>query len=171
MITRDVIIIVTSKPDLLVESMEIRIGGVEADDLENGDVVEVIGFIRNQGRAAAQNVSFYCTLNGILVGTGVISELGSGSLTMATCDIQLIEASGVATFTVEIDGTNTIEETVEGNNVHSVEFPIEDPSTGSEDGNAGSAIVALSVVAVLFSLAAFQMGPKSPKKEFQRRKQ
>ena len=170
-ITRDVVIIVTSKPDLLVESMEIRIGGVEAEDLENGDVVEVIGFIRNQGRAAAQNVSFYCTLNGILVGTGVISELGSGSLTMATCDIQLIEASGVATFTVEIDGTNTIEETVEGNNVHSVEFPIGDPSTGSEDGNAGSAIVALSVVAVLFSLAAFLMGPKSPKKEFQRRKQ
>ena len=90
---------------------------------------------------------------------------------MATCDIQLIEASGVATFTVEIDGTNTIEETVEGNNVNSVEFPVEDPSTGSEDGNAGSAIVALSVVAVLFSLAAFLMGPKSPKKEFQRRKQ
>ena len=170
-ITRDVVIIVTSKPDLLVESMEIRIGGVEADDLENGDVVEVIGFIRNQGRSAAQNVSFYCTLNGILVGTGVISELGSGGLTMATCDIQLIEASGVATFTVEIDGTNSIEETTEGNNVHSVEFPIGDPSTGSEDGNAGSAIVALSVVAVLFSLAAFQMGPKSPKKEFRRRKQ
>ena len=170
MISRDVVIIVTSKPDLLVESMEIRIGGAEADDLENGDVVEVIGFIRNQGRAAAQNVSFYCTLNGILVGTGVISELGPGGLTMATCDIQLIEDSEVAIFTVEIDGTNSIEETNEGNNIHSVDFPVRGPSNESEDRNAGSAIVALSVVAVLFSLAAFQMGPKSPKKEFQRRK-
>ena len=170
MIVRDVVIIVTSKPDLLVESMEIRIGGVEADDLENGDVVEVIGFIRNQGRATAQNVSFYCMLNGILVGTGEISELDPGDLSMATCDIQLIESSDVAIFTVEIDGTNSIEETIEGNNVHSVEFPIRDPSTGADNGNAGSTIVALSVVAILFSLAAFQMSPKSPKKEFQRRK-
>ena len=140
------------------------------DDLENGDVVEVIGFIRNQGREAAQNVSFYCTLDGILVGTGEISELGPGGLAMAVCDIQLIGASEVAIFTVEIDGTNSIEETIEGNNVHSVEFPIGSPSTGTDEGNASSAIVALSVVAILFSLAAFQMSPKSPKKEFQRRK-
>ena len=89
---------------------------------------------------------------------------------MATCDIQLIGYSEVAIFTVEIDGTNSIEETIEGNNVHSVEFPIRDPSTGPDDGNAGSTIVALSVVAILFSLAAFQMGPKSPKKEFRQRK-
>lgn len=170
MITRDVVIIVTSKPDLLVESMEIRIGGLEADDLENGDVVEVIGFVRNQGRGVAQNVSFYCMLNGVLVGTGEISELGPGGLSMATCDIQLIVPTGVATFTVEIDGTNSIEETIEGNNVHSVEFPIRNPSTGADDGNASTFIVALSVVAILFSLAAFQMSPKSPKKEFQRRK-
>ncbi len=169
-VTRDVLIVVTSKPDLLVESLEIRIGGVEADDLENGDVVEVVGFIRNQGRASAQNVSFYCTLNGVLVGTGAISELGPGGLTMAVCDIQLIESSGVATFTVEIDGTNSIEESVEGNNARSAEFPIGEPDTGSEDGGADSIIVAISLMAVLFSLAAFQMGPKSPKKEFQRRK-
>ena len=169
-ITRDVVIIVTSKPDLLVESMEVRIGGVEADDLETGDVVEVIGFIRNQGRAAAQNVSFYCTLNGILVGTGVIAELGPGGLTMANCDVQLIGASELAIFTVEIDGTNSIEETTEGNNVRSEEFQVRDHGTGSDNGNAFSAVVALSIVAVMFSLAAFQMSPKSPKKEFQRRK-
>ena len=169
-IMRDVLIVVTSKPDLLVESMEIRIGGVEVDDLENGDVVEVIGFIRNQGREAAQNVSFYCTLDGILVGTGEISELGPGGLAMAICDIQLIGASEVAIFTVEIDGTNSIEETIEGNNVHSVQFPVGDSSTGSEVRDAGSIVLALSVVAILFSLAAFQIGPKSPKKEFQRRK-
>ena len=170
MITRDMVIIVTSKPDLLVESMEIRIGGLEADDLENGDVLEVIGFIRNQGRATAQNVSFYCMLNGILVGTGEISQLDPGGLSMATCDIQLIGNSEVAIFTVEIDGTNSIEETIEGNNVHSVEFPIVDPNTGPDDGNASSTIVALSIVAILFSLAALQMSPKSPKKEFQRKK-
>ena len=170
MITRDVVIIVTSKPDLLVESMEIRIGGVETDDLENGDVVEVIGFIRNQGRAPAQNVSFYCMLNGILVGTGAILELEPGGLSMATCDIQLIASSEVAIFTVEIDGTNSIEETLEGNNARFVELPVGDPSTGSDEGNMGSTIVALCVVAVIFSLAAFQMSPKSPKKDFQRRK-
>ena len=169
-ITRDVLIIVTSKPDLLVESMEIRIGGVEAVDLENGDVVEVIGFIRNQGREAAHNVSFYCTLNEILVGTGVISELVPGDLTMAICDVQLIGASEVATFTVEIDGTNSIEETNEGNNDHSVELPVGDHETGSDGGDVGSTVLVLSALAILISLAAFQMGPKSPKKEFQQRK-
>ena len=89
---------------------------------------------------------------------------------MAICDIQLIGASEVAIFTVEIDGTNSIEETIEGNNVHSVQFPVGDSSTGSDGRDPGSIVLALSVVAILFSLAAFQIGPKSPKKEFQRRR-
>ena len=169
-ISRDVRIVVTSKPDLLVEYVEIRMGGVEAENLENGDVVEVIGFVRNQGRASAHNVSFYCRLNGILVGTGAISELGPGGLKMAVCDIQLIETSGVATFIVEIDGTNSIEETIEENNAHQIQFPVVGTSPGSEDSDGGSIILVVSLVAVLFSLAAFQMGPKSPKKEFERRK-
>ena len=61
MITRDVVIIVTSKPDLLVESMEIRIGGLEADDLENGDVVEVIdSSVIKEGRLLRMYHSTVC---------------------------------------------------------------------------------------------------------------
>ena len=49
-VSRNIIVFVTAKPDLLVESVEIRVGGTEAQNLANGDVIELIGFIRNQGR-------------------------------------------------------------------------------------------------------------------------
>ena len=71
---------------------------------------------------------------------------------MANCDVQLIGASELAIFTVEIDGTNSIEETTEGNNVRSEEFQVRDHGTGSDNGNSFSAVVALSIVAVMFSL-------------------
>ncbi len=116
-ISREITIFVTSKPDLLVESLEIRVGGEESQSLSEGDVIELIGFIRNQGRGSAENVTFYCRIDGILIGTGTIAELGPGDLKMAVCDFQLMETSELVTFLMEVDGTDTIDETIEGNNI------------------------------------------------------
>ena len=169
-VSRSMIVIVTAKPDLLVESVEVRVGGTEAENLANGDVVELIGFIRNQGRGVAHNVTFYCSLDGILVGTGMISILGPGDLKMAVCDLQLMGGSGVATFIVEIDGTNSIDEAFEDNNFLEVPVPIKDPD-GASDGRSRSMAVAMaSLLLVVGSLAAFQLGPQSVKKGFERRK-
>ncbi len=169
-VSRNVMIIVTAKPDLLVESVEIRVGGVESEMLRNGDVVEVIGFVRNQGRVLAENITFYCRVDGILVGTGAIAELGPGDLKMAVCDIQLMETSESAMFLVEIDGTNSIDETIEGNNLLEIEIPVETPDGSSRNGGENTAIIVVSLMAILISLAVFQLGPKSLKKDFRRRK-
>jgi hypothetical protein len=169
-ISRDIVIFVTSKPDLLVESVEIRVGGQESQTLSGGDVIELIGFIRNQGRGSAQNVTFYCRVDGILIGTGTIPDLGPGDLKMAGCDFQLMDTSGPVTFTLEVDGTNTVDETLEGNNFLEVEMPVESPDDNSGNGGSGSTIAIVSLLVVLISLAAFQLSPRSPKKEFERRK-
>jgi hypothetical protein len=169
-VSRNIVVFVTAKPDLLVESVEIRVGGSESQMLANGDVIEIIGFIRNQGRGSAQNVTFYCSIDGILVGTGTISDLGPGDLKMAICDLQLMETSEIATFQIEIDGTNSIEETLEGNNLLDITIPVEDSEVDSEGGGKGATVVIISLLVVAISLAAFQLGPKSLKKDFQRRK-
>ena len=169
-ISREITIFVTSKPDLLVESMEVRVGGEESQALSDGDVIELIGFIRNQGRGSAENITFYCSIDGILIGTGSIAELGPGDLKMAICDFQLLETSQTVRFLMEVDGTGTIDETLEGNNHLEVEIPVENPGDGSGNGNRGGMIVISSLLLVLISLAAFQLGPKSLKKDFERRK-
>ena len=169
-VSRNVTVFVTAKPDLLVELVEIRVGGVGSETLNKGDVVELIGFIRNQGRGIAENVTFYCRVNDILVGTGTIAELSPGDLKMSVCDFQLMGTSEFVTFIVEIDGTNSVDETLEGNNLLEIVLPVEIPDDGSGKEGRGATIVVISLMAVLISLAAFQLGPKSLKKEFQRGK-
>lgn len=168
--SRNVTVFVTSKPDLIVESIEIRVGGIEVRELSNGDVVEVIGFIRNQGRGLASNVTFYCKANGILVGTGKIGDIAPGSLKMAVCDLQLLGTTGVTDIQVEIDGTNSVDETIEENNVLQIGMPIRIAEGGEGSNDASSSIIVASLMAVLISIAAYQLGPKSVKREFERRK-
>ena len=143
---------------------------MEGESLSQGDVVELVGYIRNQGRGAAENVTFYCRVNGILVGTGTINELTPGDLKMAVCDIQLIDAGEEVSFLVEIDGTNSVEESLEGNNELEVIAIVDGIGINEEEGGNGSIIVVLAVMAVLASLAAYQIGPRPVKKDFQRRK-
>ena len=169
-ISREITIFVTSKPDLLVESLEIRVGGEETQTLSEGDVIELIGFIRNQGRGSSENITFYCRIDGILIGTGTIAELGPGDLKMAVCDFQLMDTSGVVSFLMEVDGTNTIDETIEGNNLLGAEVSVENSRDGTGSGGGSSTIVIVSLLVVAISLAVFQLGPKSLRKEFERRK-
>jgi hypothetical protein len=109
-------------------------------------------------------------VNGILVGTGTIAELGPGDLKMSVCDLQLMETSEVATFIVEIDGTNSVDETLEGNNLLEIVLQVEIPDDGARKEGGSATIAIISLMAVLISLAAFQLGPNSLKKEFRRRK-
>ena len=169
-VSRDIEIVVTAKPDLLVESLEVRLGGLESEVLYQGDVVEIVGYIRNQGRGVADNVTFYCRINGVLVGTGSISELTPGGLKMAVCDVELLDAGEEVAILLEIDGTNSIDESLENNNEREkiVEVGGNVPTAGgSEDG---SYLVILAVLAIIGSIAAYQIGPRPVKKDFERRK-
>ena len=82
----------------------------------------------------------------------------------------MLETSQTVRFLMEADGAGTIDETLEGNNHLEVEIPVENPGDGSGNGNRGGMIVISSLLLVLISLAAFQLGPKSLKKDFERRK-
>ena len=168
-VSRNMEIIVTSNPDLTLETMEIRIGGVTVDDASAGDVIELVGFVRNQGRGAAENVTFHCIYDGILVGTGTIVDMGPGDLKMAICDIQITDSTGDLKFEIKIDGANTLEESNEENNIGELNIVIgeEDNAGGS---NARSIVILFSILAIIGAISLSQLGPKPVKKEFERRK-
>ena len=71
---------------------------------------------------------------------------------------------------MEVDGTNTIDEKIEGNNLLGAEISVENPSGGTGSGGGSSTIVIISLLIVAISLAAFQLGPKTLRKDFERRK-
>ena len=89
---------------------------------------------------------------------------------MAICDIQLMETSEDAAFQVEIDATNSVDETLESNNFLGIVVPVDNGDSVSDGGDRFSAVAIISLLLIAVSLAAFQLGPKSLKKEFGRRK-
>ena len=169
-VSQDIEVIVTAKPDLMVESVEVRYGGVSSVTLVQGDVVEIVGFVRNEGRGAAYDVPFHCHLNGILVGSDSIDSIEPGGLKMAVCDAQLNEASQELTVMVEIDGTASIQETDETNNLLEAIITVEQPDNSGGKSDPGNVVIFISVCIILASLVFLQMGPRRVKKEFERRK-
>ncbi len=169
-ISRDVEIVVTAKPDLLVEDIEVRVGGIDGEDLYVGEVVELIGFIRNQGRGGAENITFHCMVNDVLVGTGTIAKLSPGDLKMSICDVQLVEWGAGVTFSIRIDGTDEIEETQEGNNFLTMISGVDRVEIDDGSNDTLSVMIVVSILAILGLITAFQLGPRPIKREFERRK-
>ncbi len=169
-VSKSLQIIVVAKPDLMVESIEIRHGGSVAEELFLGDVVEVVGFIRNQGRGVAENITFQCKNNGVLVGTGTIDELEPGSLKMAICDIQLAAVGELVSFSLEVDGIDSHDESVEENNILVREIEVKLPTEETEISGSRSIVILVSILAVIASAGFLIIGPKPLRKEFERRK-
>ena len=169
-VSREVSVIVTAKPDMLVESLLVRTGGFSGERFNQGDVVEIVGFVRNQGRGVAENATYYCRVNDVLVGTGTIRELSPGDLKMAICDVQLMEVGIGISISVEIDGTNSIDEVLEENNQLETTVEVEGFGSDSEETDGSFAIILVSLIAILFSFTAYQMSPGAVRKDFERRK-
>ncbi len=169
-VSQDIEVIVTANPDLLVESVEVRYDGIASTSLVRGDVVQIVGFVRNEGRGAAYNVPFHCRLNGILVGSDSIDSIEPGGLSMAVCDAQLNEASSELSILVEVDGTASIQETNEANNLLEATISVEQPTDPSKRPDPGTVVIVISVCVIFASLVILQMGPRGVKKEFERRK-
>lgn len=160
-------VIVTAKPDLVVESIELRIGANSQTEFIQGDVIEIAGFVRNEGRGSASDIQFQCTANGLLVDSGTIQEISPGELKIAVCDTQLIDSSNALPISLEIDSTNSIDEVSEENNAISVQIIVESPDSGS--GNSGNSFfLVASLLVILASIAAFQLGPRPLKREFEK---
>jgi len=173
-ISQNIEVIVTAKPDLLVEMIDVRRDGVSVSNLVDGDIIEIHAYIRNEGRGGADAVDVKCRVDGILVGAIMIDHIESGGLGAAVCDAQVVRDGETLTIEVSADGTGSIAETSENNNDLTVILDVSE----SEDGGGGiidsldrgPALIFISVGVVLISLTALYFGPNRVRKPFNHKK-
>ena len=173
-ISQNIEVIVTAKPDLLVEMVDVRRDGVSVSNLVDGDIIEIHAYIRNEGRGGADAVDVKCRVDGILVGAIMIDHIESGGLGAAVCDAQVVRDGETLTIEVSADGTGSIAETSESNNDRTV---ILDVSEGEDRGGSiidsldrGPALVFISVGVVLISFTALYFSPNRVRKPFNHKK-
>jgi hypothetical protein len=173
-ISQNIEVIVTAKPDLLVEMVDVRRDGVSVTNLVDGDIIEIHAYIRNEGRGGADAVDVKCRVDGILVGAIMIDHIESGGLGAAVCDAQVVRDGETLTIEVSADGTGSIAETSESNNDRTV---ILDVSEGEDGGGSiidsldrGPALVFISVGVVLISFTALYFSPNRVRKPFNHKK-
>ena len=167
-------VIVTAKPDLLVETIDVRRDGVSVTDLVDGDVIEIHAYIRNEGRGGADAVDVKCRMDGVLIGAVMINHIDSGGLGSAVCDAQVSRVGDTLVIEVTADGTGSIAEISESNNDRTVIIEVsevEDEGGGIIDSiDRGPAILLIAVGVVLISLTALYFGPNRVSKPFNRKK-
>ena len=167
---QDLEVIVTAQPDLTIENLEIWKGNVIVDSVEEGDVVQLKIYVRNEGRGVANAVDVRCWVDGLLVGSTIVDSVAPGGLSIATCDTQIITSGDIVIMGL-VDGTASIEESNEINN----EFQIlvnsqgRDTGTGKDSTDRGPAIIFLSIGLIAISIAALQFGPGRIRKPYRKR--
>ena len=173
-ISQNIEVIVTAKPDLLVEMVDVRRDGVSVMNLVDGDIIEIHAYIRNEGRGGADAVDVKCRVDGILVGAIMIDHIEPGGLGAAVCDAQVVRDGETLTIEVSADGTGSIAETSESNNDRTVILDVsesEDEGGGIIDSlDRGSALAFISVGVVLISLTALYFSPNRVRKPFNHKK-
>ena len=173
-ISQNIEVIVTAKPDLLVEMVDVRRDGASVTNLVDGDIIEIHAYIRNEGRGGADAVDIKCRVDGVLVGAVMIDYIESGGLGAAVCDAQVARDGGTLTIEVSADGTGSIAETSESNNNRTVVLDVSESKDGEGDIidtlDSRSALVFISVGVVLISLTALYFSPSRVRKPFDRKK-
>ncbi len=167
-VSQIVTVVAMALPDIYVESVEIS---DSADHVEAGDVVEVIGWIRNQGQADADFISIRCLADGKLFDVAIIDLVAPGQLRRVVCNWQVPTNDDVVLLTVVLDHGLTIRESDESNNDASKVISITEPeitATGSDSVSAGltnevkiSAAVGLILILIT---GFFIFGPKGIRK-------
>ena len=95
---------------------KIRKNGVDISNGKHGDVVEIIAYIRNEGRGSANGIDVRCYVNEILIDTKRIDNLQPGSLVNTICDTALSGNDQDNEIRIFVDSTYSIEESNEDNN-------------------------------------------------------
>ncbi len=170
-VSQSIEVIVTAQPDLTVENIEVWKGGTSIDSVDEGDVVQLQVYVRNQGRGVADAVDVRCWVDGLLVGSTIIESIAPGGLAVGTCHSQ-IATSGTVTIRAMVDGTNNIEESDEENNVMSIGVdsePRERGGGGSSGVDRGPAIIVASVGVIAISIAALQFSPGRVRKPYRKK--
>ena len=163
-------VIVTSKSDLLVESVSISNSATGDSQMVDGQVGRIVAYVRNQGMGDANGVEVRCYLDGALVGTSTIGYISSGGLESIQCDA-VFQGPSSQFVKIEVDYSGSILETDEGNNVKEVEVLV---GKSSEEGDGGmgendeAVLAALVLGVMIICLAAVQIGPGRVRKPFKK---
>ena len=167
-VSQVVTVVAMALPDIYVDSVEIS---DSADHVEAGDVVEVIGWIRNQGQADADFISVRCLADGQLFDVAIIDLVAPGQLRRVVCDWQVPTNDDVVLLTVVLDHSLTIRESDESNNNASKVISIVEPeitATGGDSVSAGltNEVKISGAVGLILALIAafFIFAPKGIRK-------
>ena len=163
-------VIVTSKSDLLVESVSISNSATGDSQMVDGQVGRIVAYVRNQGMGDANGVEVRCYLDGALVGTSTIGYISSGGLESIQCDA-VFQGPSSQFVRIEVDYSGSILETDEGNNVKEVEVLVGESSEEGDGGmgeNDEAVLAALVLGVMIICLAAVQIGPGRVRKPFKK---
>lgn len=170
-ISQQLEVIVTAKPDLIVESVTVESSTGSGSSLKDGDVARISIFVRNQGMGDAFGVEVRCLVDDVFVGTTVIDTVESGGLGEASCDAAL-SGPGTQLIRAVADGTNSIQETNEDNNEKSIQVEVSErePNSNEDSGvDRGPAIIVGSVGLIAIAITALRLGPGRVKKPYDKR--
>ena len=163
-------VIVTSKSDLLVESVSITNSVTGDSMIIDGQVGRIVANVRNQGMGDASGVEVRCYLDGALVGTSTIGHISSGGLGYIQCDA-VFQGPSSQFVRIDVDYSGSILETDESNNIKEVEVIVHDSTNGEERGIGGvndDVLLALAIGIIIICLAAVQIGPGRVRKPFRK---
>ena len=163
-------VVVTSKPDLVVETISVSNSDTGVSGLKSGEIGTILSYIRNEGMGDAGGVEIRCYLDSALVGTSTIPLVAPGGLEEVRCDA-VFQGPGTQLVRIEVDNSGSILETNEGNNAKELEVIVgtnyQTPSEGDEsDRNA--IILASSIGLMMICLAFLRVGPGRVKKPYNR---
>ena len=170
-VVQSIEVIVTAQPDLTIENIEVWRGGTSVASVDEGDVVQLKVYVRNEGRGVGDAIDVRCWVDGLLVGSTMIESIAPGGLAIATCDTQVTN-SGTVVIRAMVDGTASIEESNEENNelIISINSEARDNAGGgSNDFDRGPATIVASIGIIAISIAALQMGPGRVRKPFRKK--
>ncbi len=173
-ITESIMVDVSAKPDLLIESVTIKRNGADISDARDGDIVEIYAYIRNEGRGSANEIDVRCYVNEVLVDTKKIDTLQPGALVSTVCDTALLGNDQDNVIKIVVDSTLSIEESNEDNNQDEITIFISLPDIDSSDDSIQldkePIIIILSIVVILVSIAVLQLSPNKVRKPYNKRK-
>ena len=170
-ISQEIEVIVTAKPDLIVESVGVVDASTSGTDFSDGEVIRITIFVRNQGMGEAVGVDVRCLIDGVFVGTTIIDSINSGGLGEAVCDAA-VSGPGTQLIRIVADGTDSIHETNEDNNEKVVQIEVsERDADGAVDSGVdrSPAIIVGSVGLIAIALTALRLGPGRVRKPYNKR--
>jgi hypothetical protein len=170
--SQDLSVSVSALSDLITESIEIRKDGIRIDSGKDGEIIEIIVYIRNEGRGVADAINVRCYVDDVFVGSAIIDSIAPGGLGVAVCDAVLPGEGKDVIVRANADGTQSIDETNEENNQGEYTIYVSSPSTDTNEDSlvTGPTILILAVGIVAIALTALQLSPNRVKKPYKRRK-